>query len=178
MYVLEMEWGRTAGECQCDIANANEMRMCRGAAGSWLTCRLGLFSILATLTHHRKVQNFNSYHFFDWLFKVLISNLHIHAAPSQAEKEKQTHTLTQNKCHRYIWAKFHCWNDAAPSCWIEFRVNLPFPLCMKLIFTGPCSGWFNFFLVYADADFVCFIVLLISGMRQKGCDFGRKRKIL
>lgn len=47
-------------------ANANEMSL-YDAVSWWLACRLELFPISTTLTHHHKVQNLYSYHFFDWL---------------------------------------------------------------------------------------------------------------
>lgn len=58
---------------QNGIANATVNCKCEwdeficDAVSWWLACRLKLFPISTTLTHHRKVQNLNSYHFFDWL---------------------------------------------------------------------------------------------------------------
>lgn len=161
-------WMYTKWNGGTPLANANatlQMRMrwdCSRCSRLLVDLSTWIVSISATLTHHRKVQNLNSYHFFDWLFKVLISNLHIHAVPSRAEK-KNNHTHTHNHTHTahkqnikmlsVYWAKFLLAARTMPPItlnWISGKSS--FPLCMKLIFTGPCSGWFNFFLVYADAD--------------------------
>lgn len=95
-------------------ANANEMSFEHGAVSWWLACRLEFSLSLSlwvfapistTLTHHRKVQNLNSYHFFDWL-SGSINIEFCSVAKAQEKNTPQIHTPHNSRMSQWQWCSF------------------------------------------------------------------------
>lgn len=107
--------------------------LCGVCETSWLTCRLKSFPLATALTHHRKVQNLSTYHFFDWLFTmVLISNFHIYQAPNVTAQKTRTQTTTQCQTESAGTSAISSMSLIMPlneHCWILSKFR--YPLCMR-----------------------------------------------
>lgn len=102
-------------ECRSEMRLQMRMRWVLNmvqSVGGWLvdsnslSLSLWVFApILTTLTHHRKVQNLNSYHFFDWL-SGSINIEFCSVAKAQEKNTPQIHTPHNSRMSQWQWCSF------------------------------------------------------------------------
>lgn len=167
-------------QCKCEWDENFNMVQFAGGFAVNSNC---MFKSQHHSTHHRKVQNLNSYHFFDWLSQSI--NIEFWSSLSKRTTEKRTrkidiqtlgcHNSTMSKWQNcsflrtdfgLVWLIFWYERGRLSCCVNAFTlcVNFPIPLCMKFMLLFHRSQVFimlrfmaerNFFLVYAMLRFVC-----------------------